>query len=135
MNAELRERHGLAYSVGASLGTTGDRAWLTAGMGTRPENVARAEAGLVAAIRDLGGAAVSAEDVTRVVKAHQGRQRMRRVTRINQAQVLALEAMAGDPLGKSAADLAALTTVRADDVTRVARATFGPAPLVTAIAR
>jgi predicted Zn-dependent peptidase len=134
LQQNLREREGLAYAIGASLGTAGDRAWLVAGMGTRPINLAAAEAGLAAEIQGLGAGAFSVEELTRVVKAQQGRQRMRRVTRINQAQALALEALAGDPPGKSAADLAALSDVRPEDAARMARA-IAEAPLVTAIAR
>jgi predicted Zn-dependent peptidase len=135
MSFELRERQGLAYSVGAALGTAGDRAWLAVGMGTRPENLARAETGLTAEIRRLGDEAMAAADVTRVVKAQQGRQRMRRVTRINQAQALAYEALAGDPPGTSAAELSALAAVAPEDVARVARTVFAQAPLLTVIAR
>jgi zinc protease len=135
MNQELRERQGLAYSVGATLGTAGDHGWLIAGMGTRPENLESAATGLTAAIRSLGSAKITAGDVARVVKAQQGRLRMRRVTRINQAQALAYDALNGDPPGSSAAALSALAKVRPEDVSRVARAYFSKASLVTAIAR
>jgi zinc protease len=132
--AELRERRGLAYSVGASLARAGDRAWLTAGMGTRPDSLAAAEAGLTAELRSLGHS-ISADEVTRVVKTYQGRQRMRRLTRINQAQAMALDVFAGAPPESTEQALMALARVSPADVERVARTYFTPAPLVTAIAR
>jgi zinc protease len=135
MMAELREQRGLAYSVGASLSRGGDRAWLTAGMGTRPDSLAVAEAGLTAEIRELSRAKISADEVTRVVKIYQGRQRMRRLTRINQAQAMSLDVLAGDPPGATEQALMALARVSPADVERVARTYFAPAPLVTAIAR
>lgn len=134
MAAELRERRGLAYVVGASLARAGDHAWLTAGMGTRPDSLAAAEAGLTAEIRGLGQS-ISADEVTRVVKNYQGRQRMRRLTRINQAQAMALDVLAGDPPGTAEQALMALARVTPADVERVARSYCVKAPLVTAIAR
>jgi len=135
MSAELRERRGLAYAVGASLVQTGNRAWLTAGMGTRPDSVAVAEAGLTAEIRGLGKTKITTDEVTRVVKTYQGRQRMRRLTRINQAQVMALDLLAGDPPGTADQKLMALARVTPAEVERAARTYFEPAPLVTAIGR
>jgi zinc protease len=132
---ELRERQGLAYSVGASLGSRGNRAWVFASMGTRGENLDRGEAGLVSGVRELGESEISDEEVTKVVKSHMGRRRMRQITRINQAQELCLDAIAGKEIGAGSVALEELTSVTAEDVRRVAREYFTPASFVTVIAR
>ncbi len=132
---ELRERQGLAYAIGAQYGQRGDRGWIAAGMGTRPENLPRAEAGLADGIRGLAAGDVAAAEVTKVVKSHVGRLRMRRVSRINQAMNLCLDALWTAPSGAAAGQVPSLTQVTAADVRRVAAAYFAPAPLITAVAR
>jgi predicted Zn-dependent peptidase len=149
---ELRERQGLAYAIGAHYGQRGDRGWIAAGMGTRPENLPRAEAGLDAGIHGLAATEVTAEEVTKVVKTHIGRLRMRRVSRINQAMNLGLDALwappgagpgavaggggaAGNGAGGAGSASSGLTSVTAADVRRVAAAYLAPAPLITAVAR
>jgi len=132
---ELRERQGLAYAIGAQYGQRGDRGWIAAGMGTRPENLPRAEAGLAAGIRGLATAEISPEEVTKVVKSHEGRLRMRRVSRINQAMHLCLDALWAAPSDTAAAPVLPITQVTAADVRRVAATYLAPAPLITAVAR
>lgn len=131
---ELRERQGLAYSIGASYGQLGGRGWIAAGMGTRPENLQEAEAGLVAGIHELALSDISADEVTKVVKSHRGRARMRRVTRINQAMNLCLDRLwTENPAAPG--DTSSLLAVTAADVRRVAAAYLAAARLVTAVAR
>jgi zinc protease len=132
---ELRERQGLAYSVGAALGSQQDRAWIVTSMGTRPENLARGEDGLVAGLRGLDESEITAEEVTKVVKSYTGRRRMRKITRINQARALCLDALLGREIGAESADLEALADVTPEDVRRVAGTYFSAAPLITVIAR
>jgi predicted Zn-dependent peptidase len=130
---ELRERQGLAYSIGASYGQLGDRGWIAAGMGTRPENLPQAEAGLVAGIHELAASDISADEVTKVAKSHRGRVRMRRVTRINQAMNLCLDRLWTE--NPAPGDTESLLAVTAADVRRVAAAYFAAAHLVTVVAR
>ncbi len=132
---ELRERQGLAYAIGAAYGQRGDRAWVTAGMGTRPENLEPAEAGLTQQLREFAASDVTDDEVTKEVKSHLGRLRMRRVTRINQAMGLCLNALSGSNAGEDAEPSTSLSAVKASDVQRVAQTYLSRMPLVTAIAR
>jgi predicted Zn-dependent peptidase len=132
--SELRERQGLAYSIGASARPPGRRAWLVASMGTRPANLERAEHGLEGEIRKLGTSPITGEEITKVVKSHTGRMRMRQVTRINQAQALCLDALAGRELGSGFRDLESLSAVTPDGVRRVASGYPSAVPPVSAIA-
>ncbi len=131
---ELRERQGLAYAIGASFGHRGDRGWIVAGMGTRPENLARAQAGLGTGIHQFAAAEIRDEDVTPVVKSAIGRTRMRSVTRINQAMYLGLDALAGGDVA-GGGEVSPLSQVTAAQVRQAAAAYFTTAPLITAVAR
>lgn len=117
---ELRERRGLAYSIGASIAPWGGRMRLLITMGTRKENLDEAMAGL----REGIGAFRPKDDdaVRRAAAALRGRMLMRRLTRINQAYFLGLEALDGRPLGDDLAQLDALLSL---DVQRVAAAAAG----------
>jgi predicted Zn-dependent peptidase len=111
---DLRETRGLAYSIGASIAPWGGRMRLLVTMGTRRANLEEAIAGLrtgIAAFSPGDGAAVA-----RAATSLRGRMLMRRLTRINQAYFLAMEAMAGKPPGSERERLDALLRVDRDAV-------------------
>ncbi|MGD8394281.1 MAG: pitrilysin family protein [Candidatus Eiseniibacteriota bacterium] len=132
---ELRERQGLAYSIGAGVTRYGGVARVVASMGTRPENVAIARDGLVEGFRTLAAAPVDDDAVRSVAKSRIGRMRMRQVSRIGQAYAMSMEELQGVPLGTDRAELAAQLEVVPDDVERVARRYLDGAPLVEVIVR
>ncbi len=120
MAFQLRERQGLAYSIGASLTTWKDRGVLTARMGTRADNVDLALRGMAAQLDSL---AVTPEDDAKValaVNARIGRTRMRGITRMGQAYALAMDVLMDRELGTRTERLMSLDEVSADDVRRVA---------------
>jgi len=73
--------------------------------------------------------------VTKVVKSHEGRLRMRRVSRINQAMNLCLGALWTENAGAAAGDGPPLAAITVADVRRVAAAYLANADLITAVAR
>ena len=88
-------------------------------MGTRKANLEEALAGLragIAAFSPGDGAAVA-----RAATSLRGRTLMRRLTRINQAYFLAMEALAGQPPGSERERLDALLRVDRDAVVAASR--------------
>ena len=95
---ELRERQGLAYSIGAGLTPIGDRWLYLARAGTRPENAAAMAAGFREA-REGAGALAGARAAQREANAIFGRELRRQEIRVNQAMEAVWSARAGrDPL-------------------------------------
>jgi zinc protease len=118
---DLRETRGLAYAVDAGVRPWGGAWRFDVTMGTRPDNVDAAIAGLLDGIRAFKDAAVSDDDVLRSVNAVRGRALMRRMTRISLAYESAMEAVRGLPPGDARRALDALSGVTPADVQRVAR--------------
>jgi len=85
---ELREKEGLAYSLGASLGEVGDRAVFTLSMGTAPEKLERAREGVRAQIEAARNASVAAMEIEREINGLVGRLQMRMLSSINRAYYL-----------------------------------------------
>jgi len=106
---DLRETRGLAYSIGASIAPWGGRMRLLVTMGTRKANLDEALAGLRAGISGFSPGDAAA--VARAAASLRGRLLMRRLTRINQAYFLAMDALAGQPPGRERERLDALLRV------------------------
>ena len=98
---ELREKEGLAYSVGASLGVVEGSAVLTVSMGTAPEKIEQAREGIRREIANLRTMEVTADDVARRVNAVTGRLQMRMLSSLNRAFYLGL-AERRAPVGQTA---------------------------------
>lgn len=111
LGAELREKRGLAYSVGASLRPWGEALRLDIAMGTRPDNLAAAETGVREVLDALRASPPDAEEVSRVVRAVRGRALMRRMTRISLAYEAAMELLRGREPGDERRALDALDAV------------------------
>jgi zinc protease len=92
---ELREKEGLAYSVGASLGVVEGSAVLTVSMGTAPEKIEQAREGIRREIANLRTIKVTADDVARRVNAVTGRLQMRMLSSLNRAFYLGLAERGG----------------------------------------
>jgi len=90
LNRELREREGLAYSVGSSLGIVEGRAVFSFSMGTSPEKMEQARKGLRREIEAQRSAEVDPEELERRVNAITGRLQMRTLSSLNRGFYLAL---------------------------------------------
>jgi len=118
---ELREKRGLAYSIGASIGPWGGRERLRIGMGTRQDNVDEALAGIREQVRKFAEGEPDADEVRRAANALRGRLLMRRMTRVNQAYFMGLAELDGHAGLDTRERLDALLGVGAEDVRRVLR--------------
>ncbi|MEZ5066098.1 MAG: insulinase family protein [bacterium] len=130
---QLREREGLAYSIGASFRASPPIVRMSAG--TRPTNLERMEAGM----REVAAALVTApptEDALVGARNRgEGRDRMRRLARIGQAYALAMTEFAGEDPTRIDEQSNALADVAPEDVVRVAKHWLAFENPVTAIAR
>jgi predicted Zn-dependent peptidase len=132
---ELRERQGLAYSIGASLYPYDDRARLTAWMGTRWQQSGDAIESMTDFFGRFAEEVIEPEDVRMVTKSRIGRLRMRQVSRIGQAYALCIEELRGEQLGSTLTELDRQLEVEPDDVRRVARDYLAEGPLVRVLVR
>lgn len=118
--ANLREKQGLAYSVGASIEFTPDYGWITCRIGTASENYSRALTGLKGEMKRLTLEPPGADELNGARNQMRGRALMRRLARENQCYYMALGEFLGggydydDRLGS------ALESVTVGDIRRVA---------------
>ena len=119
---ELREKRGLAYSIGASVEPWGGRTRFLVRMGTRQKNLDEALDGLRRGITSFQPSSEAA--VSRAANALRGRLLMRRLTTVNQAYFLALERMDGEQPGDTLRYIEGLSAVHLDAVSRMVKAYF-----------
>jgi len=118
---ELREKEGLAYSVGVSLGEVGSRVVFTLSMGTAPDKIDRARKAVREQIEAARWAEVTTEEMTREINGLVGRLQMRMLSSINRAYYLGVAARKG--LGHSFGEdyRKLLMSLTPEDVARVTR--------------
>jgi predicted Zn-dependent peptidase len=132
---DLRETKGLAYSVGASLRYWDGRFRCDVTMGTRPDNVDAARAGILEDLNEFRSTPPSAADVARAVNVVRGASLMRRMTRISLAYEAALEVLRGREPGDERRAIEALSHVTPADVARVTQLYLDPARFSEAVVR
>ncbi|MGQ0719953.1 MAG: M16 family metallopeptidase [Candidatus Eiseniibacteriota bacterium] len=132
---ELREREGLAYSIGAGARLESPGAYIRMSAGTRPENLERMEEGMLRVAAELAARPPAQDELTGARNRDEGRRRMRRLTRIGQAHAMAMAELAGRSPTALDADLPALRSVTPEDVARVASAYLRFEPRIVSVAR
>jgi predicted Zn-dependent peptidase len=133
---QLREREGLAYSIGSSIQSLGEGRWLwMAAAGTRPENLPRLLEGL-RELPDTAFAELPTEDTldTRRTKM-KGRSLMRRVTRMNWAYHAGLALRRGQDAENLDARFDAMETLSPLDVAQAYEKYLRDAPAAVFIAK
>jgi len=95
LGKEVREKEGLAYSVGSSLGTVYGRSVFTLSMGTAPEKMERARQSVREQIDTVRRLKIAPEELERRVNAVTGRLQMRMMSSINRAYYLGLAQKSG----------------------------------------
>jgi len=117
----LREKQGLAYSVGAGVGFTPTAGWYSCRMGTGVDNYDVALKGILGEIEGLREGQVAPEELLRAQNGIWGQMLTRRLARNNQCYYLALNEFMGLGYRHDAAFVETLRSVTADEVRRVAR--------------
>ncbi len=120
----LREKQGLAYSVGVSFHKYDGVQWYRISMGTRPENIERAINGIRNEIHSMREAKIEEQEVQKTINAILGRRGMRRLDRVSQAYYISMKVL--DGYGPEADDQESerLKKVTVQDVKRLARHVF-----------
>lgn len=123
---ELREKQGLAYSVGASVNFDRDFGWQMCTMGTGKDNYQQAKAGIIEQLRRLQEDLPTEEELEIAQNSIWGSSLMTQLSRVNQAYYMGVDEFLG--LGYDYSEHAArqVRAVRAADVQRVARKYFDP---------
>ena len=129
---ELREKEGLAYSVGAFVEPLGEAALVSVRMATGPDKVAQARAGVAREMAALDREAVAPDEIERRANALAGRWAMRLLSSINQAYALGVAEFAGLPHAFGEDYRALLRGLTPEEVAEAIRAAFQPAPGVWA---
>jgi predicted Zn-dependent peptidase len=135
MADDLREKRGLAYSLGASVQILGDRAWVSAAGGTRPQNLDEFAAGLDAIVESLRIEGASEEEIEIARRALLGRMRMRLLSSMGQAYRLGTSEALHASYGWSQEQMQALAEVSTDAVNRAATRYLRTNPAVRVIVR
>ena len=91
----LREKQGLAYSIGAHFPKYRDAHWYSITMGTRPENIEKAVSGIREEIRSVRETSFDRKEVQQTINAALGRRGMRRMDRVSQAYYISMEILDG----------------------------------------
>jgi predicted Zn-dependent peptidase len=92
----LREKQGLAYSIGTHFPKYNGVHWYRITMGTRPENIEKAVSGIKNEIRSIREASFDTEEVQQAINAALGRRGMRRMDRVSQAYYISMEILDGN---------------------------------------
>ncbi|MFI5175026.1 MAG: M16 family metallopeptidase [Terriglobia bacterium] len=117
---ELREKQGLAYSVGSDIQQERDYGWIEVRMGTRAEAAEQAREGLLAVVRNLAGGEISAEERERAINGMWGSLLRQRLSRIGQSFYRGIDEVRGSGYDAEDRLLAALKAVTLEDLKRVA---------------
>lgn len=119
---QLREREGLAYSIGVGLERMDAGVWLiTSSAATRPENLTRIATGFQEALETLAAAPPSLDEVERTAARVYGRGLMRRATRMQWAFIAGTAWLSGDDPRDLDRKEQSLTAVRPEAIQAVIR--------------
>jgi predicted Zn-dependent peptidase len=118
---ELREKQGLAYSVGASAQFARGFGWYTISMGTEQTNYRRAVDGIRREIDRMRRERLTAEELRNAILRTHGNAQMKRLSSIGRAYFLGLNEFLLDDYRESDLGLERWKRVGIDDIQRVAR--------------
>ncbi len=121
LGLSLREKEGLAYSVGSGVDFSKDVGWFYAAMGTRNENLDRAAAGLLEQFRLIREKPVTEEELQTSINSYWGHWLRYHQTAVNQAHYLTLYEFLGVGYGFDSAYPDKLRKMTAADVQRTAQ--------------
>ena len=120
----LREKQGLAYSIGVSFHKYRGVQWYRISMGTRPENIEQAIKGIRDEISSMREAKIEEKEVQKTINVILGRRGMRRLDRVNQAYYISMKALDDKAPEADEQEAEKLKKVTVQDVERLARKVF-----------
>ena len=120
----LREKQGLAYTIGVSFNKYRGVQWYRISMGTRPENIEQAIKGIRDEISSMREAKIEEKEVQKTINVILGRRGMRRLDRVNQAYYISMKALDDKAPEADEQEAEKLKKVTVQDVERLARKVF-----------
>jgi len=120
----LREKQGLAYSIGVSFHKYRGVQWYRISMGTRPENIEQAIKGIRDEISSMRKARIEEKEVQKTINVILGRRGMRRLDRVNQAYYMSIKVLDDKAPEADEQEAEKLKKVTVQDVERLARKIF-----------
>jgi zinc protease len=118
--ANLREKQGLAYSVGAGISFAPGFGWITCRMGTAPENYPGALLGIQEEIERMKTDPPGTDELNKARNQMRGQILMRRLARENQCYYMTQGEFLGQGYDYDVKLASALQEVTSDDIKRVA---------------
>ena len=131
---ELREKQGLAYSVGAGVTLDRDFGWYVAAMGTGRDNYEIARDGMLNEIEKLQKGPVDPDELKKAKNSLWGSHLTRRLSRINQAYYMGVNEFLGVGYDFDDKWISQLRKVTAEDVIKAARKYFSTENYILATA-
>jgi len=119
MSFELRERQGLAYSLGAGFSFYDGYALFGASVGTMKETVDKAREGILDEIKKLKDADIKKDDLERAVNRYISSELMRGLSRINQCYYMGIAEFYKKNIDYRKSQFAEIKKVRLKDINRV----------------
>lgn len=132
---QLREREGLAYSIGSSISFHDNWGVWAASMGTGSHNLQHAEAGIREQIHLTARERLTDHDVEKAKNAYLGRLLLRGLTRINQAYLMGLGELYGEGVNWNEDRIEELRQVTKEDIKRVVKMYMTEEELTVVIVR
>ncbi|MEK6590324.1 MAG: pitrilysin family protein [Nitrospinota bacterium] len=119
MSFELRERQGLAYSLGAGFTFYDNYTLFSTSMGTRLETIEKSRDGMIREIEKLKGGDLKTEDLEGVINTYISSELMSTLSRINKSYYMGLAEFYKKGLDYQERQLEELKKVRLEDIKRV----------------
>jgi zinc protease len=130
----LREKQGLAYSVGMGVDFMPDFGWLVASIGTGYQNYDTAASGMISIINAMVTTEPSAEELTKAQNSLWGSMLLSRSSRINQAYYMCKNEFMGVGYDYENNYLSKIKQVTPADIKRVVRSYFDVYDMIIATA-
>lgn len=134
MRLDLREKQGLAYSVGMGVDFMPDFGWTVVSMGTGYENYGKAMGGLVAEIENAKKSAPDKDELVKAQNSTWGSMLLARASRVNQAYYMCRNEFLGVGYDYEDDYLTKIRKVTVDDVRKAAADYFDTNNMVIATA-
>ena len=134
MGLNLREKQGLAYSVGMGTEFMPEFGWFVASMGTGYQNYDKAKPGMLAQINELKNTEPTAEELKKAQNSTWGSMLLARASRINQAYYMCRNQFLGVGYDYEDDYISKIRAVTPADIKRVVAAYFDTDNMVIATA-
>jgi predicted Zn-dependent peptidase len=133
MQFELRERQGLAYSLGSEVSLQEGWGYFVVNMGTRADNIETAMKGIKEQIESIAQGEFTEKDMRKALNSYIEYQTLRLLTSANRAMYMGISALKGRELDSVQKRLSELKTITPEQVKSSAKKYFKSENTITII--